>query len=388
MSLGNQQLESRSTQYRLGESLQTAGLLSPKQLDEALEYQHIYGGKLGTSLIELGLLDENQLAKTLSRQLGQPFIKPEFLMKIPASVLNIIPEEIALKYHIIPYHEDGKKLFVAMNETRNLKIIDDLSFQLDRIIIPLAIPEIRLMLALRKYYRTPIPPRYQPLARQIIRRGQPAKALVRKKKPAPASPGTSQKEKIRTDDPSSWPLLDDAQNTAEEERDSYYAAKKHEPNTFNLTRQLANAQNRDDIATAIISHFKPDFPNCALLLVHKNEVNGWIATVKNSKQRFEQIAIPLTEPSVFNLVVTNLTHYLGPMTKSLQNLRIMNFFNVKGSADVIVYPFMVQKRIVCLLYMDGRIEDLSRRLTELKSIAGKVELSFKMLILKNKILRS
>ena len=392
LNLGNHQSEPDSTQRRLGESLLLAGLLNPEQLDEAIEYQCIYGGKLGTSLIELGLIDENQLAKVLSKQLGQHYIKPEFLMNISASVLNIIPEKIALKYQIVPYHEDGKKLFVAMSEARNLTIIDELSFQLDRIVIPLAIPEIRLMLALKKYYGMLIPPRFESLSRQINRRAQAAKKISDKKKKNNnnlASPITNQKEEIPANDTTAFPLLEEPPFTVAENIDNYNfedTAAKDALNTVSLTKQLANAQNRDDIAKAIINHYKSDFPNCALLMVHKDIANGWLATVENSKELFEQIAIPLAEPSIFNLVINNHTHYLGPITESRQNLKMIDFFDIKGAQDVIVFPLMVQTRVVCLLYIQGCIEDLTERLAELRSIADKVELSFKLLILKNKIL--
>ena len=388
MSSGNHQTEVNPTQHRLGEFLQAAGLISPEQLDEAIEYQCIYGGKLGTSLIELGLIDENQLALILSKQLGQHYIKPEFLLNISASIINIIPEKIALKYHVIPYHEDGKKLFVAMNEARNPVIIHNLSAQLDREIIPLAIPEISLMLALRKYHGMLIPPRYETLSRQINRRTKAAEKVVQKEKSDHSSSTANQKDENHPDGASVWPLPGNAPILAEKNPEDHHASttSENELNSFNLAKQLANAQNRDDIAEAILSYFKADFPNCALLMVHKEVVTGWLSTIKNSKEPFEQITIPLSEPSIFNLVVTNHSHYLGPIGDSPQNHKIVDFFNIQDSQNVIVFPLMVQKRIVCLLYIQGEIEDLTRRLIELESIADKIELSFKLLILKNKIL--
>ncbi len=146
---------------QLGEYLLSAGLINASELDEAIEYQCIYGGKLGTSLIELGLVEEDQMARILSRQLNLHYIKPELLMKISAAVLNLIPAKIALKYQVVPYYEDSNKLYVAVNDSNNLTMLDELAFHLNHLIVPLAIPEIRLMLALKKHYGMRLPPRYE-----------------------------------------------------------------------------------------------------------------------------------------------------------------------------------------------------------------------------------
>src|SRR5215208_105393 len=42
---------------RIGQILVAAGRLSPAQLDEALRAQVLYGGRLGTNLVELGHVD-------------------------------------------------------------------------------------------------------------------------------------------------------------------------------------------------------------------------------------------------------------------------------------------------------------------------------------------
>jgi len=397
VSTANQQSVSNSTRRRLGEYLQTAGLLNSKQLDEAIEYQSIYGGKLGTSLIELGLIEENQLAKILSEQLGHHYIKPELLMTVPSSLLNLIPKKTALKYQVIPYREDGKKLYVAMNEPKDLTVINKLSFQLDHIIIPLAIPEIRLMLALKKHYGMLLSPRYKTLARQIDRRMLAAERIGSKqssnKDKQQKPPVVESESETPSADVSTWPLLGDAHYAAAEEEDNdkyiyFYdkPAQKEVQNTTGLFQKLAKAQDREDIARAIIAHLKTDFPKCALMMVRKETVNGWLAAIENGKQPFEQIVISLQEQSVFSLVATNRSHYLGPMIDSPQTRTIIDFFATQLPQDVLIMPLTVQKKIVCILYIQGDYNDLEQRLTEFKNIADKVELSFKLLILKNKIL--
>ncbi len=126
--------------------------------------------QVGTSLIELGLVNEDQMARTLSQQLKLHYIKPDLMMDVPTSILNLVPVNIALKHKIVPYYKEGKKLYVAINDFSNLKLLDELSFQLNHVITPLAVPEVRLMLALKKHYRMTVSPRFETIAAQLLRR--------------------------------------------------------------------------------------------------------------------------------------------------------------------------------------------------------------------------
>jgi hypothetical protein len=385
---------SKSPQRQLGEFLLAARLLDSKQLSEAIEYQCIYGGKLGTSLIELGLIDEEQLAKALSKQLKRHYIKPKLLMKVSSSVLSLIPKETALKYQAVPYHKDGQKLYVALNETGNLSAINDLSSQLNCTIVPLAIPEIRLMLALKMHYGMQLPPRYETIAGQINRRMEAAQKFAPKqsqtKKPHRAPYSEIETEPF-TQDVSAWPLLGDTvyPPVEEEEQNHHYydgSTHKEEIRTTSLFQKLADPQDREDIARAIISHLKTEFPECALLMVRKENATGWLAAVENGIKKFEHIDIALKENSVFGLVAASGSYYLGPMLDSRENHIILDFFSTALPQDVLVLPITVQKRLVSFLYIQGNFDVLEKRLAIFQNIVDKAEMSFKLLILKNKIL--
>ncbi|MEO7730494.1 MAG: hypothetical protein ABIY55_05940, partial [Kofleriaceae bacterium] len=57
---------------RLGELLVAAGLLTVEQVEQAVRAQVMWGGRLGTNLVELGYIDLDKLATALSRQHGIP----------------------------------------------------------------------------------------------------------------------------------------------------------------------------------------------------------------------------------------------------------------------------------------------------------------------------
>ena len=59
---------------RLGELLLREKRVTPAQLQEALNHQRANGGRLGASLVKLGILSDEDITLVLSRQYGVPSI--------------------------------------------------------------------------------------------------------------------------------------------------------------------------------------------------------------------------------------------------------------------------------------------------------------------------
>lgn len=382
MDLPEHQLKSKAMQRRLGDYLVSAGQISADQLEEAIEYQCIYGGKLGTSLIELGLLDEDQLAQVLSQQLKLHFIKPNLLMNVPTTILQLVPKDLALKHQVVPYHKDKGKLFLAMKDTSNLAVIDELSFQLDHIIIPLAMPEVRLMLALKQHYGMDLSPRFENLEVQIKYRSKAADKAAQKLKKIEPSPSDEAE--------AAWPLLGDEEYEGSEADDDAYFnfdTSTEELSQTSFNQQLAAANDRNDIARALINYLAREFSASALFMVRSATVTGWLLQSGNSEvTSFDQFSIPLHEPSVFSLVSNNKSHFLGLVTDTPQNRRLLEHFQPELPQTALVIPLLVRERLVSILYVQDTIETLEKRFAELQSLARKAEMSFTLLILKNKIL--
>ena len=103
-------------------------MISEKQLDEALKAQVIYGGRLGTNLVELGFLDEEALAYFLSEKLEVPYAHPKKLLDIEKKVIDLVPNELVEKYKVLPFELKRKRLRVIMPDPQNLDLINELSF--------------------------------------------------------------------------------------------------------------------------------------------------------------------------------------------------------------------------------------------------------------------
>ena len=137
---------------KLGELLIRKNLLTQAQLEEALQAQVIFGGKLGTVLIEMGLITEDTLAEILAQLISIPCAKPGQLQNIPEDVIKIISAELAEKHKVMPVSVSGKKLTLAMAEPHKLQAIDEISFRTGYIIRPILALEVRLVFALENYY--------------------------------------------------------------------------------------------------------------------------------------------------------------------------------------------------------------------------------------------
>ncbi len=112
---------------RLGELLVSKGLITAKQLEDALQEQKISGNKLGSSLVKLGLISEKNLVSFLSRHYGVPAIDLSEA-QIDPEVIKMIPPDVVFKYQVIPIKRIGSTLRVAMNDPSNILAIDDIKF--------------------------------------------------------------------------------------------------------------------------------------------------------------------------------------------------------------------------------------------------------------------
>jgi type IV pilus assembly protein PilB len=124
LKLGDQHRETR-----LAGSLIHAGLITKAQVAEAREYQGVYGGRMGSVLVLLGHLTEEQLHGSLARQLGLEICDVESLNPTPEA-LRLIPEDLVRRYKMIPVDFSGDTLVVGMTDPENTVALDDVRFLL------------------------------------------------------------------------------------------------------------------------------------------------------------------------------------------------------------------------------------------------------------------
>jgi len=112
------------TNQRIGDILIEQGLITPQQLEEALEMQGTGNKKrIGEILIELGTISREQLFEVLQYVYETEYIDLSNYV-IDPEVISLIPEKFALQYKLIPLSINDNELVVAMANPLDVYAID------------------------------------------------------------------------------------------------------------------------------------------------------------------------------------------------------------------------------------------------------------------------
>jgi len=136
---------------RLGELLVKANLITEEQLKKALQEQDSSGGKLGTNLVKLGYVTEDDITSFLSKQYGVPSINLSHF-EIDPAVIKLVPAEVAQKHQVIPINRTGSVLTVAMSDPSNIFAIDDIKFMTGFKVETVVASETSIKNAINRYY--------------------------------------------------------------------------------------------------------------------------------------------------------------------------------------------------------------------------------------------
>jgi type IV pilus assembly protein PilB len=128
--------------------------ITNEQLDEALKYQKVKGGRLGVCLIRLGYLTEEVLHSVLSRQLGIEAVEPADC-DIEPEVLKLLPRDLAVRLTMIPIRRENNTLSVAMSDPNDVITLDELKFRTGFRINPLLASEAQIREGIDRHYGSP-----------------------------------------------------------------------------------------------------------------------------------------------------------------------------------------------------------------------------------------
>ena len=136
---------------RLGDILVEAGVISAKQLQEALSKQKILGKRLGKVLVDTGITTEDSIATTLATQMNIPYLNLNEIT-IPPEVLTTIPDGIVRSHNLLPIKLDGNRLQITMVDPLDVFIIDEITFQTGYELEVGISPESQIEAAIKHYY--------------------------------------------------------------------------------------------------------------------------------------------------------------------------------------------------------------------------------------------
>ena len=145
---------------RLGELLVAAGLVTREQVERALRAQVLWGGRLGTNLVELHFLELDPLSKALARQFQRPAALARHFDKADPALQRLLSPDFAERFSCVPLLRMGPEGHVVVASVaplwpRQLAIIaDELGVELNQL-VPAIAAELRIRYQLERVYNIP-----------------------------------------------------------------------------------------------------------------------------------------------------------------------------------------------------------------------------------------
>ena len=138
---------------KLGRILLRQRLVTNDELDELLtEQQEHPGQRLGSAAVRHGKISEVDLLKALSEQHGLPGIDLTQVV-VPLDNLKLIPEEIARQHLILPILVKEDRIFLAMADPADKRVVDEIEFVTGRRVYPYVALQDSLSQVIEDAYR-------------------------------------------------------------------------------------------------------------------------------------------------------------------------------------------------------------------------------------------
>jgi len=320
---------------KLGEALVRAGLITKEHLRQALERQVIFGGRIGTNLVELKVIKETDLVSFLSKYLKVPAVEPSKLLTADEETRACISREMAEKYKVVPFRKDRNRLHVASIDPRSMAAVDELRFITGYDIIPYVTSELRLLYALEKFYGLERDLRY-------------------------------------------ISIFDHEEDSEEKPKDSEESKKQ----LIRIKEQFAEAKERDEIIGLLLNETRKIASRAGIFIMKSEKVSGW----RGRGMDAENVEIRIEPSSVFAEVLNRKNYYRGPLLKIPGNEPLIALL-FGTPQDCCMIPIQLREKVIAFLYLDnGNKAVLDAGLSYAHALVTMTAYSFEISILKKKIL--
>jgi hypothetical protein len=359
---------------RIGEMLVEDGACSREGVRDALRSQVIFGGRVGTNLLEADAVAEQALARALGRRHGclsvSGTVKPE-----PEAV-RLVPAELADRWEIVPLQVAERRVTVAACDPSDLAMLDEVAFATGRNVRALVAAEARIWALLRSEYG---------LIRQL-------RGIELEQEPeGRAAPALVPAERA----PVSRDLMDEAwfEQTYGSGTAPPGAGARAEDEVIDLTPEMAEAPpveappppatappvpppppepeptplgfdeamatlagvaERAAIAKVVLRYARTRLRRAVLFTVHPGAAHGWVGMgVGLAGRDVQAIRLRLGVPGVLDTVVRTRAHYLGPLPRTEANVRLLKVLGGGVPGNALLVPILGLGRVVNVIYADG-----------------------------------
>ncbi|HEY0987969.1 MAG TPA: hypothetical protein VGD80_12985, partial [Kofleriaceae bacterium] len=145
---------------KLGEMLVRDGRLTEAQLGSALGFQARDGARLGTVLVEHGMVDLEALTVYLGLELGIPIATGAMLERAKRAAVRLLQPAQAFKHKCVPLVVQDRQLIAAIEDPHDFATLEALTSITGYRVLPRVAPELRIYYYIERYYGVARPARF------------------------------------------------------------------------------------------------------------------------------------------------------------------------------------------------------------------------------------
>ena len=109
---------------KLGEILIKNGKATESGVNDALAEQKVTNGKIGTTLIEMGYIEEDDFTSAYADQLGYRKADNFMLLEADSAVASLVPEDFARENRVLAVQKSETTITVAMEDPEDVVAVD------------------------------------------------------------------------------------------------------------------------------------------------------------------------------------------------------------------------------------------------------------------------
>jgi CheY-like chemotaxis protein len=137
---------------KLGELLVEANIITTKTLERALARQLNGGQRLGAVLEKMGVITDEELIEALAKQLNLKVIRGFADAVFSASLLSLVPVDLAVQKQVFPIKDLNGILGVAVSEPFDTQTIDFLALKTGRKVLIALATRKEISIAINLHY--------------------------------------------------------------------------------------------------------------------------------------------------------------------------------------------------------------------------------------------
>jgi len=367
-----------------------------------LQNQLLSGGTIGTSLLDLGHIEEEVLGETLADLLRVTYVSHERLKGIPVHVIAQLRGSLAEKHHAIPIDFSDRTLHVAAVHP---KLLGSLSRLTGLKIVTWLAPEVRIYEALETYYGVPMRPRNVRIVKDLEARRESNARKLREMVAATISTKAvlgPNMDASGIDVPEAygygrnWRAVAAELDEAGESGDREDREERRTPDTSprpvmefrrvqDVLERFCDANYKEELFEATLGYLAQKLETSIVFGVRNQLAHAWDwRSKKLSRAELEKLPLPVGGGSIFSLLLGR-TFYRGAPEQDDAAHPFYSMLKVEPPAEVLLLPVYVNDRLVAVVYGDNGKEPIDEDTANYHLLAEKLSAAFNLLILKMKI---